>query len=159
MPAKIKDGGKEIGAGIIVYRRSPEGLKYLLLYKSRNYWNFPRGSVESEERSFYAALRETYEETKLGAKDLRVVPQFRVYEKFRFRRGGKSILKIVILYLAETNKREIPLSTEHQGYAWLSYAEAQKFLGTFKSNIRPLKKAHAFLGRKYSPSRGEQKKN
>ncbi len=140
---------RELGAGIIVYRVSPEGYRYLLLYKSKNYWNFPRGTVETEERAFQAALRETKEETGLTDKDLRVEENFRVHERFGFRRAGEPILKMVILYLAETKKREVWLSTEHQGYAWLSYAEARKFLGRFKGNVAPLVRAHGFLMRKW----------
>jgi hypothetical protein len=34
---------KVISAGIIVFRRTPEGIKYLVLYQGRNYWNFPKG--------------------------------------------------------------------------------------------------------------------
>ena len=136
---------KEIGAGLIVFRRAHDGIRYLLLYKSRNYWNFPRGTVESEEKSFQAALRETKEETGLTIRDLRVAINFRAYERFRFRRGRQPIFKIVILYLAETRKRDIRLSTEHQGYAWLSFEEARKFLSRYKNNPRPLKQAHDFL--------------
>src|SRR3989338_3609685 len=31
---------KTVSAGIIVFRRTTEGIKYLLLYHGRDYWNF-----------------------------------------------------------------------------------------------------------------------
>ena len=52
---------KEISAGFVVFRKTEEGLKFLLLYHGHNYWNFPKGKIESEERSLEAAFRETKE--------------------------------------------------------------------------------------------------
>ena len=57
---------KEITAGLIVFRKTFEGPKYLLLYHRGSYWNFPKGHVEKEEGSLEAAIRETTEETACG---------------------------------------------------------------------------------------------
>src|SRR3989344_4705919 len=84
--APVKKFKKEISAGFIVFRRTPEGVKFLLLYHGHNYWNFPKGKIESEERSLEAAFRETKEESGLGRHDLRLMNNFKVYQKFSFRR-------------------------------------------------------------------------
>src|SRR3989344_8413513 len=101
---KIK---REISAGIIVYRRTEDGLRFLILYLRGSYWNFPKGKIESEEKSLAAALRETREETGLSAHDLRVEKNFKTYERFFFRREGQRVFKIVILYLAETRNPRV----------------------------------------------------
>src|SRR3989344_3470821 len=73
---------KEITAGVIVFRRTNEGPKFLLLYHRGQYWNFPKGHVEKEERSLDAAVRETCEETGLKKSDLRILYGFKEYERF-----------------------------------------------------------------------------
>jgi 8-oxo-dGTP pyrophosphatase MutT (NUDIX family) len=136
---------REISAGIIVYRKTPEGPKFLILYHGGSYWNFPKGKIESEERSLSAALRETKEETGLAVHDLRLAPNFKAYERFYFRRDGQGVFKIVIFYLAETHKRDIKLSFEHQGYGWFAMRDARRILGNYKDSQKVLKQAGDFL--------------
>lgn len=155
---KKNDKGKkikrEISAGIIVYRCTEEGPKFLILYHGHNYWNFPKGKIESEEKSLAAALRETKEETGLSASDLRLAENFKAYERFYFRRAGQSHFKIVIFYLAETSNPVIRISKEHQGYGWFLYSEGQKILGKYRDSQRVLKYACDFLrARKLSGGR------
>ncbi len=139
---------REISAGIVVYRRSSEGPKFLILYHGHSYWNFPKGKIESEEKSFEAAVRETREETGLSGRDLRVIRNFKTYERFTFRRKGKSVFKVVIFYLAETSEPRVKISKEHQGYGWFLYREAVNILGKYKDSQKVLKNAYDFLQRK-----------
>ena len=60
---------REISAGIIIFRKTKEGPKFLLLYHGGRYWNFPKGKLEKEEDSYTAALREIKEETGLRPGD------------------------------------------------------------------------------------------
>lgn len=136
---------REISAGIVVFRRTPEGPKFLVLYHGHNYWNFAKGKIETEEKNFEAALRETREETGLLQRDLRIVKNFRAYERFTFRRAGRSIFKTVIFYLAETDKREVRLSKEHEGYGWFLFSEARKILGKYRDSQKVLKNAFETL--------------
>lgn len=115
---------KEISSGIIVYKKTIEGTRFLILYHGHMYWNFPKGKIEKEEHSFQAALRETYEETGLRKNDLHFSPLFKTKERFVFVRKGKKVHKMVIFYLAETKKRSISLSKEHWGFGWFTYHEA-----------------------------------
>ena len=97
------------------------------------------------------ARREIEEET--GLKDLKIVPGFREYSKFFFRKTyGLSeeakkkapwVFKLVVLYLAETKSKDIKISAEHKGYAWLPYEEAHKKL--IKGAKDVLKKANEHL--------------
>ncbi|MEK7553434.1 MAG: NUDIX domain-containing protein [Patescibacteria group bacterium] len=145
---------KEISAGIIIYRKTLEGVKFLLLYHGGGYWNFPKGKIEAEEKSFQAALREIREETGLIKQDLKFtgLPEqagnFKTYEKFVFWRGRGAtkvkVSKIVIFYLAETRKSWIKISYEHDGYAWLIYKEAINIL-KHKDSQRVLTQANDFL--------------
>ncbi|MBI4994923.1 NUDIX domain-containing protein, partial [Candidatus Peregrinibacteria bacterium] len=67
---------KEISAGIIIYRKTSEGIKFLLLYHGGRYWNFPKGKLDQGEKSFRAALREVKEETGLSSNELRLKEWF-----------------------------------------------------------------------------------
>ena len=146
---------KEISSGIIIYRKTPQGVKFLILYHGRGYWNFPKGKIQSEEKSLQAALREIKEETGLHPSDLKIVDNFRTYEKFSFwrRLGNKNVkvFKIIILYLAETKKKTIDISDlkeegePHEGFAWFSYREALKILSKHKNSQKTLIQAANFL--------------
>lgn len=145
-----KESKKQVVAGFVVYRRTREGMKYLLLYKRGNYWNFPKGHFEKGESELQAALRETEEETGLKQSDLRIIPVFRAYEKFSFHRGHQIIHDTVILYLAETKNPRIIISPrEHSGFAWFSYSDALRALGNkYLGTKRVLKQVDDFLHRR-----------
>lgn len=136
---------KVISAGIIIYRKTREGLKFLLLYHGHNYWNFPKGKLEAAERSWQAAVREVSEETGLKHSELRFVENFKAYERFTFGKGTGQVFKIVILYLAETKQPNITVSYEHEGYGWFTFSEAKKLLYRYPENIRILTTAYDFL--------------
>lgn len=140
---------KEVSAGIIIYRKDREGIKFLLLYHGKGYWNFPKGKLEIEERSFRAALREVSEETGLGPRDLRFKEWFKVYDKYIYQREGQKVFKTVIYYLAETSRKEIRISSEHEGYGWFLYKEADRLL-RHKNLKANLKRAYDLIRRKSS---------
>ena len=140
---------KVISAGIIVFRQTERGPVFLLLYRDKGVWDFPRGRMESGERSWETAFREVEEETGLKAADLKIQDNFKVFEKFPYNRRGvktvEPIFKIVIFYLAETKQSQVVLSHEHAGYGWFSYNEARKYLSRYKARINILKKAFEYI--------------
>ena len=141
---------KEISAGIIIYRKTPEGPKFLLLYHGGGYWNFPKGKLEEGERSFRAAVREVEEETGIKHKDLRFNKgYFKAHDRFVFQRGGDKISKHVLFYLAETHNPEIRLSEEHEGYGWFLYERAMRVI-KYKNLREILKSAYDTLSGKSS---------
>lgn len=133
---------KELSAGVIIYRRTNEGPKFLLLYHGGRYWNFPKGKIDESssgrETTFKAAIREVKEETGLSARDLRFDSRFKTYDKYVFTQKGKKIFKTVVYYLAETDKRDIKISNEHAGFGWFLQKEASRMLlyGNLKNNIK-----------------------
>lgn len=138
---------RQIVAGFIIFRRTYEGVKFLLLYKRGTYWNFPKGHFEFGEWSFDAALREVEEETGLKKSDLRVVPGFRAYERFHFHAGEERVFNTVILYLAESHRVEIKIAPrEHSGFGWFLYHDALKTIGgKYHATKHALKRAYDFL--------------
>jgi bis(5'-nucleosidyl)-tetraphosphatase len=138
---------KQVVAGFVIFRRTDEGIKFLLLYRRGNYWNFPKGHFEAGETSFKAALRETEEETGLKYSELRIIPNFRTYVHFSFQRGNEKIQDKMILYLAETRNPNVTIRPrEHSGFAWFLYADAMRTVGKkFVSTKRVLKQANDFI--------------
>jgi 8-oxo-dGTP pyrophosphatase MutT (NUDIX family) len=142
-----KKAQRIISAGIIVFRKTREGIKFLILYHGRDYWNFPKGKLEQSERSWQAAFREVREETGLKSTELKLIGNFKAFEKFFYRRGNEKIFKVVILYLAETRQAQITVSDEHEGYGWFKFSEAKKIMGRYKDSIKILEKAYNFIQR------------
>ncbi|OGZ72468.1 MAG: hypothetical protein A2908_02790 [Candidatus Staskawiczbacteria bacterium RIFCSPLOWO2_01_FULL_38_12b] len=161
---------RENSAGALIYRieNNPStGLRtgtpyYLLLHYQSGHWEFAKGHIEEGESPENAALREVAEET--GIKDLEIIPGFKEYIKYFFRNNydlkkeplgvaqdrdknkAPWIFKLVVFYLAKTNTKEITLSDEHIGFAWLPYQQALKKL-TFKNAKNLLKKANDLISR------------
>jgi 8-oxo-dGTP pyrophosphatase MutT (NUDIX family) len=138
---------QQVVAGFVVYRKTSDGIKFLLLYRRGNYWNFPKGHFEPGERSIDTALRELEEETGIKKLELRIVPNFRAYERFYFKIGNQGIYDTVILFLAETHKAEIIIRPrEHSGYGWFLYHDATNIIGKKYDDTRKvLKQANDFL--------------
>lgn len=143
---------KQVVAGFVVFRKTEEGNKYLLLYRRGEYWNFPKGHFEEGEKSLDTAFREVQEETGLKKTDLQVIPGFRAYEKFHFYSGNEKIYDTVILYLAETTQAQVTISPrEHSGYAWFLYPDAIKILRRYTETRKVLRQAHSFIRGKNNP--------
>ena len=153
---------REISAGIIAYRTTAEGPRFLILYHGHGNWNFPKGKIANEEKSFQTAVREMREETGLTRNDLRFNENFKTSENFTFWRNKEKIYKTIVLYLAETTsqrirlpeKREDEEGERHEGYGWFTYKEALKIL-TKEDSQRVLKQAYAFLRNIELRKRGE----
>ncbi len=135
---------QEKSAGAIVYRREGKGIKYLLLhYKNiTTYWDFPRGNVEAKESEHDAALREIEEET--GISDVVFVDGFAEKVNWFYKKGSETVFKEVVFFLAVTEQKEVKISKEHIGYAWLSYENAKKKV-KFENTRKVLRNAHKFL--------------
>lgn len=131
---------KEFSAGLIVYRETQQGPRFLLLYHGGRYWNFPKGHIEYKrsenpvittsfesdevpqgedwsvrETSKETALRETFEETGISPDKLDIKKGFRAVERFNFFRNREHIFKIVIFYIAETKESVIDIPAPREG--------------------------------------------
>jgi len=116
----------ELSAGAIIFYHSGQKIKYLLLHHEADYWNFPKGHIETGESVLVAARREVQEETGLTA--LNFIPGFKVQDKYIFQFNQKKVFKIVIFLLAEAKSQEVKISDEHIGFRWLTYEQAIKQL-------------------------------
>ncbi|MBF0215929.1 MAG: NUDIX domain-containing protein [Candidatus Omnitrophica bacterium] len=115
---------KEYSGGFLVFCKTADGLKCLVIYSERNkIWGFPKGHLEDGETELEAALRETEEET--GIKSLKVIDGFReedVYGTLSNRPGkkGESIEKHSVYFLAFTSSEKVNVDNkEITAYEWL----------------------------------------
>ena len=118
---------KRRSAGAVVFRRTAQGVRYLVLRAYAN-WDFPKGLLEAGESDFDAAQREVAEETGLTDLD------------YPFGDAHRETLpyandKVARYYLAETERAEITLPVspelgrpEHHEWRWVSYDEAEELL-------------------------------
>jgi len=138
----------ERSAGTIIFREEGGKTYYLLLNYPRGtrrpepYWDFPKGHIEKGEKLVDTAIRETEEET--GLADINFIEGFKETIKYFFKSKGKTILKFVTFFLAETKTKDIKISYEHAGFKWLPYKEAFE-QATFRNAKEMLKKANEFL--------------
>ena len=111
----------------------------------KDYWDLPKGHIEKGEDEIGTIKREVEEET--GLRDINLVEGFKEAIKYFFKWEGKTVLKFVTFYLAETKIREIKVSQEHIGFKWLPYKEALEQI-TFKNAKKILQRANDFLQKK-----------
>lgn len=143
---------REKSAGAIIYRIEEGEPRYLLLHYPSGHWEFAKGHIEKNEKPGVAARREIEEET--GIKDIRIIPGFKEYAKYFFRKNyhltGEAkkrapwVFKLVVFYLAETKTKDVKISSEHKGFLWLPHEQAVKRL-TYKNAKNLLKQAHEFI--------------
>lgn len=127
---------QEVSAGIIIYRKSKDGPRFLILYHGGRYWNFPKGKLTEGEKSFRAALREVWEETGISERDLQFKEWFKIQDRFVFTRDKQKVFKTVTYYLAETSLERVKLQEKDEekegercyGYGWFTFQEAQRVL-------------------------------
>jgi len=144
-----KKVGVERSVGAVVFRKTPQGIMYLLLQhpdrKGRSgHWAFPKGHIERGEKSEDTLRREVREET--GISNLKTVPEFKRNIRYFVGPKGKKRLKFVALFLAYTQQKKVKISFEHQGYAWLPYKEAYSLI-TYRDAKNVLRAANQFLRR------------
>lgn len=144
----------ERSAGIIIFRNTSEGRKYLILRSSRSesevakgkfakeFLDFPKGQLETGEKGIDAAYREAEEEA--GFRDLELMPGFKETVRYFTRREGKPIPKFVAMFLAKAKTDKVKLSWEHDKYEWLTYEETKKRL-SLPQMKKALEAADSFL--------------
>lgn len=138
---------QEHSAGFVLYAVGEGSKRHYLLLKHCNggHWGFPKGKIESGEGEVQAALRETREESGIGAIDL--VPDFRAVSAYRFFRGETLVSKEVVYFLGRVCQSDIVLSQEHIESRWLVYSAAQGTL-TYAGARNVLRAAEEYLRRK-----------
>ncbi len=113
----------------IVFKKFPDGIRFLLLKRSRGWrgWEFPKGGVEKNETERDAAMRETNEET--GLKRLKVVKRAGMVIEYDYPKGGgesrdyESTKQRAFLIEAFDGKVKVEKDF-FSGYAWLKAKDA-----------------------------------
>ena len=125
-------------AGIILFRNTTEGRKYLILRAKRDddrpeFWDISKGELNSGESGIEAARREVKEET--GIEDYKLIGDFKFTAQYFTKREGKTIPKFVAVFLAEAPNEAVKLSWEHDSFEWATLEEASKKLTTMKKAL------------------------
>ncbi len=131
LPEAIAIGRRPLvrrSAGIVPYRRTENGIEFLLLFNLFfEQWQFPRGGVHKGESDPSCALREFTEET--GLPIVKLHEGFRSELHYTARIRHYDIERFVVYFLAETANQEIHLGHENHSEArWLSPAETWALL-------------------------------
>ena len=134
----------ERSAGAVIFRMEKKEPLCLLLHYEEGHWDFPKGHIESGEKTEETIRREVREET--GISRLAFLNGYQQTIRYFFWANKKRILKFVVYYLAKTSQKRVQLSSEHIAYEWLLFEEASKRI-TFASSRRVLKKADRHLKR------------
>ncbi len=133
---------REISAGVIIFRKENQKIKFLLLKKPSGLFEFPKGLIEDHEKGLETARREAFEEA--GIKRLKILEGFKETIKYIYNFKGEKIFKIVIFYLAQTSQKKTKVSFEHQQSLWVDFKKAKELL-KFKNYQELLEKAYQFL--------------
>jgi 8-oxo-dGTP pyrophosphatase MutT (NUDIX family) len=90
---------RETSAGGVIFRRTEEGPRFLLILDSYKNWGFPKGHIDEGESPDVAARREIHEET--GLDDVILQAPLGMIDWF-FRLRGRLIHKYCHFYLFES---------------------------------------------------------
>ncbi len=113
---------KEISVGAIVFNKNKE---VLLLKRSDkvDFWEFPKGHKEQDEKDIDTLKRELKEE--IGIMNYIILPAEPEINEYINSKGN---LRIIKLYVVITKELDINLSLEHESYKWCKVKEAKKML-------------------------------
>jgi 8-oxo-dGTP pyrophosphatase MutT (NUDIX family) len=143
MMTRAREPREEVSAGGIVFRRSPEGVRFLLIRDSYKNWGFPKGHLEDDESPDAAAVREVREETGLTGLTL-TAPVEVIDWNFRFR--GHLVHKVCHFYLIEAPAGHArPLRREGiTACKWLTFEDATALV-SYENARTVLARARAML--------------
>jgi len=131
----------EISCGAVVFARTPDGLRYVIIHSGQGFYGFPKGHMEAGETEQQTALREIREEVGL---EVSLLDGFREVEEYPLPQKP-GVTKRVIYFLAECKMQPLlPQPGEVTEAAWMTCDEA---MGVFQfENLKQLlQKAHQTL--------------
>lgn len=133
----------EKSCGAVVFTRTDEGIKFVIITNEVGYYGFPKGHTEDGETEIETAHREILEETGL---DVTFIDGFRTTDEHpHIREGRPPVMKHMVYFLAEySDQQPVPQEGEISEILLTTYEEAmEKF--QFESSRRILREANAFL--------------
>ena len=108
--------------GVIPYRITSEGIRYLLILQTNGFWSLPKGHMEAFETEQETALRELQEETGLQAT---LHPHIREMVSYPMA-GGRT--KQVVLFPGNVSGRITLQHSEATRYRWVNAQDAMRLL-------------------------------
>ena len=131
----------EKSCGAVVFTRTNNELKYLLIRNLSGIYGFPKGHVEQGETEEQTALREVFEETGLSvslllgfrSEDEHLIPQ------------KENVIKRIVYFLGEYRDQAFTYQKEELTDALLVDYETAMTLFQFDSSKRILTEANIFL--------------
>ena len=122
-----------------VYKKSDDGLKYLVLKRSTTkqpypgIWQIVTGKFEENEKAYETALREVKEETGLNPVKCYVAPK--INEFYTPHNDKIYLIPVFVIYAEEDN---VVLSGEHTHFEWIKYESAYNRIHwyTQKENLK-----------------------
>lgn len=142
---------KDRSFGVIPFVKK-DASYFVLLVKQRRakYWAFPKGHAEEGESDEDAARRELKEET--GIERCMLLPEVRLYSRFRFPQDGKVVAKTVVYFIGIIpsglggGDATLERTAEISRSLWLPYEEALEKV-THRQSRELLEEAYAHVVR------------
>jgi 8-oxo-dGTP pyrophosphatase MutT (NUDIX family) len=116
---------QELNSYLVLFNKE----RVLLLKRKDGFWEFPGGAVDWGEDPQQSAVRETKEETGLGARNL----TFLTVSSATYEKDGNDKHSVYVVYKGECDSDDVRLSDEHTEHRWLTLTEA-KFMKNFGAN-------------------------
>ncbi|MFA5993261.1 MAG: NUDIX domain-containing protein [Candidatus Pacearchaeota archaeon] len=133
------------GVFIVVYRKTNQGVSFLLLKRKLHWkgWEFPKGGIEKNETTIQAVKRELKEESGLKPIKLKAykITGSYLYDKKTCQDRKPYCGQSYKLYLVEVNSDSAKIKLdkkEHSAFKWVSFEKANKLL-TWPNQKRALK--------------------
>lgn len=134
----------EKSCGAVVFTRTENYIKYLLVKSVEGIWGFPKGHMMVGESERQTALREIKEETDL---DVRLIDGFRIIDEYLISpRGDKPAINKQVVYFLATFKDQMftPQESEISEIVLTGFDTAIS-LFSFDGHRRVLTTANDFL--------------
>ena len=131
----------EKSCGAVVFTRTNNEIKYLLIRNLTGIYGFPKGHVEHGETEEQTALREVSEEVGLS---VRLLPGFRIEDEHPIPQKENTI-KQIVYFLGEYCSQEFTYQKEELTDALLVDYDTAMTLFQFESSKRILTEANNFL--------------
>jgi 8-oxo-dGTP pyrophosphatase MutT (NUDIX family) len=129
-------------AGIIVYTKEKNQIRYLLLRHAAGHWGLPKGRRDPGENDEQTAQRELFEETGLTIKNLDT--RFSLSTTYEVVYDNERLPKVITYFVGEVTEPIVTLSHEHDQFLWCTLEEAMETL-THESSREVLAKVHEYL--------------
>lgn len=131
----------EKSCGAVVFTRTPDGIRYLIIRNLTGIYGFPKGHVEPGETEEQTALREVLEEVGLA---VTLIPGFRTEDEHPIPQK-ENTAKRIVYFLGQFSGQPFAYQKEELTDALLLDFDTAMRLFQFDSTRRILSEAHRFL--------------